>query len=292
LSDALRKIEPSILKQQITQYAPPDAQRILAGAAIRDEMVFPTPIVLEAKPTLIGYYRLRLGSPQKTFYGSATGLQRFKRMESDGVLTDRLRMALPDLCSGMSQSLAELVYQVSPQITPRDVAELPLLTFGSFLQGQNNVAIGAQATKDVFLAVADIVRAFLQKHDERLLVVKNASNRVVRITLASDPDIRIEEESEGTSIRKVALEIKGGTDVSNVHNRAGEAEKSHQKARRRGFRDYWTIIATKGVSVDALRHESATTMSWFDAAQILGRHGSDWEDFRNRIAQAVGIPLA
>jgi len=45
----------------------------------------------------------------------------------------------------------------------------------------------------------------------------------------------------------VAIEVKGGTDVSNAHNRAGEAEKSHTKAKGKGFRDFWTIISKKGL---------------------------------------------
>jgi hypothetical protein len=32
----------------------------------------------------------------------------------------------------------------------------------------------------------------------------------------------------------VAVEIKGGKDYSNIHNRIGEAEKSHQKAKKEG----------------------------------------------------------
>ena len=292
LSEALKAADPATLKTQLMAYVPVEAQRVLAGARIRDEVVFPTPVILEEKPTLVGYYRLLLGSPQKTFYNGATGMQRFKRMETDGVINDKLRDALPEFCKAMSGPLAELVAQLSPQITDRDIAELPLLTFGSFLQGQNNVAIGAQATKDVFLAVAEIVKPFIHHHDERTIQVINASERTVRISLASDPDIRIEEEFGSKSIRKVALEIKGGTDVSNVHNRAGEAEKSHQKARGKGFRDFWTIISTKGVNLATLRSESPTTMSWFDAAQVLGRKGNDWDDFRNRIVQAVGVPLS
>lgn len=88
------------------------------------------------------------------------------------------------------------------------------------------------------------------------------------------------------------MEIKGGTDRSNAHNRAGEAEKSHQKAKAEGFRDFWTIIAKKGLDTEKLKRESPTTNSWFDAAQVLGREGSDWEEFRNRLAGQVGIPLA
>lgn len=291
LSEALGSVDPATLKKQLTKYVPAQAQKILAAAGIRDEHVFPTPIVLEAKPTLVGYYRLLLGSPQKSFYGSSTGLARFKSMEVDGILRTPQKDALPDFCTAMSKPLADLVAQVSPQITNRDVSELQLITLGSFFQGQNNVAIGAQATKDVFLAVADVVKKFVVARDERSLTVKNASDRVVRITLASDPDIRIEEQYGDKWDAKVALEIKGGTDFSNVHNRAGEAEKSQQKARGKGYRDFWTIIGLKGVAMTALRAESPTTTSWFDVAEVLGREGASWEDFRNRVANAVGIPL-
>jgi hypothetical protein len=112
------------------------------------------------------------------------------------------------------------------------------------------------------------------------------------LSLSSDPDVRIEEEFDGTLRKKVAIEIKGGTDPSNAHNRAGEAEKSHQKARNQGYRDFWTMIAKKGLDVDKLRGESPTTTSWFDVAQVLGRDGDDWLEFRSRLADVVGIPHA
>src|SRR5207253_11212246 len=120
---------------------------------------------------------------------------------------------------------------------------------------------------------------------------RNAAGRVVLISLSADPDVGIEEEFSGRLRQKVAIEIKGGTDKSNAHNRAGEAEKSHQKAKSEGFRDFWTIIAKKGLDVEKLKRESPTTNSWFDATQVLGREGEDWEEFRNRIAGQAGIPL-
>jgi hypothetical protein len=113
----------------------------------------------------------------------------------------------------------------------------------------------------------------------------------VVIGLASDPDIRIQEEFDDQLRNKVAIEIKGGTDISNAHNRAGEAEKSHQKAKNQGFRDYWTIISKAGLNVDKLKSESPTTNSWFDVAHVLGRDGADWNEFRSRFAEATGIPL-
>lgn len=292
LREAMLHTDPSVVKAQIGEYAPADAQQILAAAGIRDEHVFPTPALLEAAPTLIGYYRLLLGMPQKPFYRGDTGMAQFKSMERDGTITPRQKDALPEFCRAMSEALAELVRQISPLITPRDVSELPLLTLGQQFQGANNVRIGQQAIQDVFLSIAEIVDNHTEKREDGRLVVKNASGRTVLITLASDPDVRIEEEFGDTLRKKVAIEIKGGTDKSNAHNRAGEAEKSHQKAREQGFRDFWTVIAKKGLDIAKLRRESPTTTSWFDVAQVIGRQGEDWEEFRSRLAGEVGIPLA
>jgi hypothetical protein len=216
----------------------------------------------------------------------------FSRMEARGVLTDRQREALPEFCRAMSEALAELMRQISPAITPRDVIELPLLTLGGQFQGSNNNAIGRQATVDVFLSIGEIVKDCISKREDRKLTVRNASNRMVVIALASDPDVRIQEEFARNLRNKVAIEIKGGTDKSNAHNRAGEAEKSHQKAKREGFRDFWTIIAKKGLDLNKLRSESPTTNSWFDVAHVLARSGEDWDEFRSRLAGEVGIPMS
>jgi hypothetical protein len=113
----------------------------------------------------------------------------------------------------------------------------------------------------------------------------------VIIALASDPDIRIQEEFGEVLRKKVAIEIKGGTDASNAHNRAGEAEKSHQKAKKDGFRDYWTIISKAGVQIEKLTAESPTTNDWFDVGQVLARQGEDWNLFKTRLADSAGIPL-
>ncbi len=215
----------------------------------------------------------------------------FKSMETRGTLNTRQQASLASYCRAMCSALAELIRQLSPTVTPRDVQELPLLTFGSFLQGANNVLIGKQAAADVFLSIKEILSNSLVQHLPQKMVVKNAARRIVNLTLGSDPDIRIEEDFAGTLRKKVAIEIKGGTDRSNAHNRAGEAEKSHQKAKKEGFRDFWTIIAKKGLDVDKLRAESPTTNSWYDVAQILGRQGVDWEDFCSRLADVVGIPM-
>ncbi|MBZ5569680.1 MAG: XcyI family restriction endonuclease [Acidobacteriia bacterium] len=71
LTDALGQLEQTVVKEQIGKCVPPGAQKALAAAGLRDEFLFPVPAVLEAKPSLVGYYRLLLGVPQKSFYGSA-----------------------------------------------------------------------------------------------------------------------------------------------------------------------------------------------------------------------------
>lgn len=291
LSEALGQIDPDLLKRQISRFVPKDLQKILASAGIRDEHVFPVPAILEKQPTLIGYYRLLLGVSQKRFYRKGMEMGPFKSMESRGLLNPKKRPDLEAFCIVMAEHLADLVRGISPKITARDVSELPLLTLGAQLYGSNNNAIGKKATLDVFLSVAEIVKGFTVSHDAKKITIVNASKRKVVLALSTDPDIRIQEEFEGKLRNKVAIEIKGGTDISNAHNRAGEAEKSHQKAKKQGFRDFWTLISKSGLSMDKLKQESPTTNSWFDVAQVLARDGDDWKDFRSRFAGEAGIPL-
>ena len=128
LSEALAVADPAKVKQQLILYAPEDAQRLLAAVRIRDEHVFPVPIILEAKPTLVGYYRLLAGIPQKSFYAGGTGMARFKSMETSGILHENQRDLLPAFCREMGRALGEIIKQISPAIKQQDVDQLPILT--------------------------------------------------------------------------------------------------------------------------------------------------------------------
>ena len=290
LSEALAQVPQKTVKEQIGKYVPQDAQRVLAAAGLRDEFVFPVPAVLEQKPSLVGYYRLLLGAPQKSFYKGATGMGRFKGMEESDIITEGQKTHLPEFCRAMAKSLTGLVAQI-PRISERDVRELPLLTYGSQLQGSNNTLIGKKAMRDVFLVIAEIVKRFVVEKTESRLKVRNSAGRTVLISLSHDPDVSIQESMGERVHHKVAIEVKGGTDVSNAHNRAGEAEKSHQKARNSGFPEFWTVIFKRGLDLRKLQSESPTTNHWFDITEVLARNGRDWEDFRQRLAGMVGIPL-
>jgi len=161
LSQALAEVDPNLLKRQISHYVPAAAQKRLAASGIRDEHVFPAPAILERKPTLVGYYRLMLGISQKRFYRKGTEMGPFKSMETRGLLNPKRPPDLESFCAIMAEHLAELVRQISPKITRRDVSELPLLTLGARLYGSNNNAIGKKATLDVFISVAEIVKISL-----------------------------------------------------------------------------------------------------------------------------------
>ncbi len=291
LSEALRTLDPSKVKEQIGQYVPANVQKLLASAGLRDEYVFPVPAVIEEKPSLIGYYRLLLGAPQKSFYKGITGMGMFKNMEERGTISAKQATRVADFCNAMAGPLAELVRQI-PNFTDRDLRELPLLTFGSQLQGSNNTQIGKKAMQEIFVAITEILDKHIIKREAKRLTVKNSAGRVVYVSLSHDPDVSIQEQVEDRIHSKVALEVKGGTDVSNAHNRAGEAEKSHLKAKQKGFVEFWTIISKTGLEMYKLAQESQTTNQWFDVTELLAREGKDWEDFRQRFAGAVGIPLS
>lgn len=289
LSEALARLDQNTVKEQIREYVPNEAQKILAAAGIRDEYVFPVPAVLEEKPSLVGYYRLLLGAPQKAFYKSVTGMGRFRRMEELGTVAKQ-KPLIPAFCRAMAKPLAELVRQI-PKITERDLNELPLLTFGSQLQGSNNTQIGKTAMKEVFVAIKEIVAEHIAAEKDNRLTLKNSAGRLVYISLSHDPDVCVQEQVGDRIHHRVAVEVKGGTDVSNAHNRAGEAEKSHQKAKKFGFTEFWTIISKQGLEVRKLQAESPTTNQWFDIANVLARKGKDWDDFRQRLSGACSIPL-
>ena len=60
----------------------------------------------------------------------------------------------------------------------------------------------------------------------------------VAVEFAPDPDIIITESISPSQVHErklIAIEIKGGMGFSDIHNRIGEAEKSHQKTKARGF---------------------------------------------------------
>ena len=165
------------------------------------------------------------------------------------------------------------------------------MTLGAQADGFWRTQIGSNATQAVFTSLKSIVRkaGARFKETKSSITVQNSSGRRVTLMLSADPDVVIREEFAEGVVYKTAIEIKGGKDRSNIHNRAGEAEKSHQKARQDGAGDCWTIISLESGNLDKLKQESPSTREWFDLDEIRKQSGPGWSRIVLLTKAAMGI---
>ncbi|HYD30883.1 MAG TPA: XcyI family restriction endonuclease [Azospirillaceae bacterium] len=291
LGETVRTLDIRPLDRELAEYVPASALSALAGQGLRGEVMFPVPLLLTANPRLLGYYRLLYGFSQKEFYGQGHGLAKFKPMEEKGTLSAPNRQALPELCRELIECAERLLEGVGPERISRQLLDsLILLTLGPQLRGGANVKIGARGIVSVFEAIHDIVRDAVVTAQETCIEMRSAADRKVLIEFAPDPDIIIREEMTVGEFRNViAIEVKGGTDFSNVHNRIGEAEKSHQKARANGFYECWTVVNVDRIDLGMARRESPSTNRFYRLSALEARGGDEYQDFRNRIVSLTGI---
>ena len=259
----------------------------VAQRGLRGELVFPVPYLLVSKPMLLAYYRLLLGFSQKEFYRGPFG--RFKKMESEGVLTRATHDLLRLLCDSLIESSWILVNGL-PDLSADTLNSLTLLTLGPQFRGSRNVNLGAAAIRAVFSLIRGIVSRGIQDEGLTYLEVVSAAGRTYRIEFAPDPDIAVRQILDDGSYRnRIAVEVKGGTDFSNVHNRLGEAEKSHQKAKGEGFTQFWTVINVTGVDTAVWRQETPTTNELFCIEQITDVRTREYARFREYLVSELGI---
>lgn len=284
-------VDQALLRSELARYVPPSGLQILLGTAIRDEEVFATPCVLNQAPRLMSYYRLLLGVSQKQFYASATGLQVFASMETANQMSEKALELLPDLCLSFNRAITELLDVIPNDQLRFDVSNLPLMALGVQIDGSWRNVIGANATKNVFNSLKAIVKATGHRFEETdsSIMTINDSGRKVEVKLSSDPDVAIVEHFDDQPVFKVAIEIKGGSDNANVHNRAGEAEKSHQKAFASGMQDFWTVIKLQDVDLSSLKRESPSTRQWLDLSEVVNMSGESWELLVRLVRSAMGI---
>lgn len=290
LAHAIAEVGVDVIDRELKALVSTKALTALAKLGIRGERVFPTPSILRAKPPLIAYYRMLLGLSQKAF-SQTFGYGRFARAEKTGTFTDASEAELPKLCSAFADALNGLVEGLGT-FTDTDLHELTLLTLGSTFQGSRNVEIGQVATQGVFDVVREILEPYITQESKTKLTVLNAAGRTVTVTFGADPDVRIDTQVHGTPEAILAMEIKGGSDRSNVHNRAGEAEKSHLKARADGYQHRWTIISLTGVNESVVRQESPSTTLVLDVSQVLAESGSHFDEFKRQVVHLLGLPEA
>lgn len=262
----------------------------LASHGLRGELVFPVPCILKANPRLLGYYRLLYGYSQKEFYGGATGAGRFSSMELRGAMSASCEADLSALCQAMCDAGSLLLAGVAAtQVSAGLLDDLTLLTLGPQLRGGANVRRGTAGIRVVFNVINEIVADAAVTSDESHIELLNAAGRKVVIAFAADPDIVIMEEMpSGTNRLLIAIEVKAGSDFSNIHNRIGEAEKSHQKARQAGYTECWTVVNVDRIDLDMAHRESPSTNRFYKISDLIAKQG-DYADFRDRVVSLTGI---
>lgn len=295
LMDALRQTVKSMeiakLDDELSASVPNAALARLAASGLRGELMFAVPYTLETNPRLLGYYRLLLGYSQKAFYNAATGLSPFAKMEQRGTLGEDLWSRLSELCSVLINSSVQLLNGLKDPLTVDLLDDLSVLTLGSQLRGSNNVTKGTHAIAQVFELIRDLIGSKAVGTTKNSITLINAAGREVLVQFASDPDIVVRERiAEAKYKNLVAIEVKGGQDFSNIHNRIGEAEKSHQKAKADGYIECWTIVNVDNIDLEMARKESPSTNQFYLLSQLVSKNGPEWDDFRSQLISLLGIP--
>lgn len=290
---AAAAVNLTTLDAELAITSPAEGLSAMAGKGLRGELVFATPILLIENPRLLGYYRMVLGYSQKLFYHPRTGLARFRVLEERGVVPEKLLKALPELARTLNLAAHALLLGLGNDLEADLLDDLSLLTLGAQFRGGSNNEMGTHGVDSLLKVITDIVHPALIEKTPTSLVLRNAAQRLVTIEFSADPDIKITEDAgSGRPPRNVvAIEIKAGTDVSNIHNRLGEAEKSHQKAQQAGFRECWTVVNVHALDIAVAKQESPTTLRFYHLANLVSQNGSEYEDFRHNLKILSGLSL-
>jgi hypothetical protein len=293
LSKTIDIIDISKLDKELGDFVPEKYLKLLAKNGLRGELMYPVPCLLETNPFLLGYYRLLLGFSQKEFYSAAFGVSAFKTMETKGILLERTKDKLSDLCKALINSAVALTDGIgSDSLSQNILDDLALLTIGPQLRGGANVEKGTAGIVDVFEVIYNIVEKSIVFSNSNKIELENAAGRKVFIEFASDPDIVIREKIGENRYRNIiAIEVKGGKDFSNIHNRVGEAEKSHQKAKQSGYVECWTVVNVDRIDIEMAKKESPSTNSFYIISQLNLKRGDEYQDFKERIISLTGIKI-
>ena len=288
LSKTIRKIPIKLIDAELNQMVPQIALQKLAAYSIRGEAIFPLPIVLKENPFLVGYYRLLFGFSQKEFYTKGP-FGTFRLMEERGIVSKNNLAKLDDFTKSLIASGVSFVEQIEV-VSLSIISELQVLTVGPQLRGSKNNEYGQIATQKTFSIIKDLVQNYILSSTPTSIEIKNDSGRIVKIMFSSDPDIEIIEQLPSGSRRLISIEIKGGKDISNIHNRIGEAEKSHQKAHKRGYFEFMTIISVE-VDYEILKSESPTTSHFFNLQKISERGSIEQTRFKDIISSIISVNI-
>lgn len=194
--------------------------------------------LIRENPRLIACCWFLLGYSQKEFFTSTTGASIFKAGETKGVLSVSADAGLEGLCAAFNQAASVLLTGIGVEARRELLDDLSLLNpWAPVARRHKQQAGNGRHCAGVGTGtVHAIVKPAIVRADTRSIVIRNAAKREVVIKFQPGSRIWLFGNAwrKGGVANVVAIEIKGGTDYSNVHNRIGEAEKSHRKARAEG----------------------------------------------------------
>lgn len=281
------------LDQELAQFAPVEGVKLLAQRNLRGEIVFAVPNLLTIAPRLLGYYRLLLGYSRKEFYQARCQTERYRTMEDSGELGRVDDAALATLCLALNARAFSLLQGIEQDVLEaKHLEELTLLTIGPQLRGAANVTCGINGIRELRIEIERLLDDAMIETKARNVLVVNPANRRLRLRFGSDPDVCIEElpRASGLDTRKIlAIEVKAGTDFSNIHNRLGEAEKSHQKAAAKGYTNRWTVVNVENFDYAMAKRESPFTTEFFRLQAILDPLSEEGRRFREHIRSLLGL---
>lgn len=291
LLDTVAALDIAALDRQLADFTPGKALQKLAGLGLRGETLFLTPLVLHARPALLTYYRTLLGYSQKEFFKTGSGLGVFKRAEEANQLGGAAAGLVEELSRQMNLRAMQLFEGLEGlAVNRRFLNELSLLSIGPQLRGGRNNETGDAGIQDVYRLILNAVSHARPAKSGSKASLTNAAGRQVLIEVAADPDIVILEKHPGSADRPlVAIEVKAGTDASNIHNRIGEAEKSHLKAKARKFTQCWTIVNVDRLDPHVAEQQSPTTHRFFNLSELLKPNSEAHAQFASAIVALTGI---
>lgn len=290
LGNTIKSLKISEIDAELEKYVSEASLNKVASFGIRGEFFFPVPLIIRANPYLHGYYRLLYGISQKEMYNNddyRKDFGKFKRLENTGKVSEKTDAYIEDLCVSLIAT-GELFLDFLDEISISLINELQLLTLGPQIRGSINTKRGSDATQEAINLITTLVKPYIQKSTGKRIIIKNDSERQIKIEFLSDPDVKIEEMVNQNWVPKVAMEIKGGKDKSNVWNRIGEAEKSQLAAAIYGFAHRWTIVRVD-IDEGKAREASPSTTMFFNLDRIQDQNDKEHSKFIDNFSSILGI---
>jgi hypothetical protein len=286
LFKTIKELDITTIDSELKKYASRVVLNKIARFGIRGEVFLPVPSVLVKNPKLLGYYRLLYGISQKEFSKKYSRFKTYEENKRNIEMPDHDSIELTKVLMSIGESLITGIDDISKEVAN----ELQLLTLGPQLRGGRNTELGKAATERTFALIKTLVKDYIVSSSGNSISIKNSLGRQIDIQFASDPDIVIIETLKSGENKIVSIEIKGGTDYSNAHNRLGEAEKSHQKAKQEGYNEFWTIVRVD-IDPKLAKNESPTTTKFFNLDNIENEEHPDAKKFAEIVSSKLSIKI-